>query len=852
MATTFDEFGNEIQVVTAEELVEQQNREFMAMGGADEDSGKAGVYYENDGTPSSNVAEQIYYENDGTPSSNVDPSVSQITQQNTKNAGTTVAGKGGNPAAKGTQTKPGIRTQNPLGNFSSYTYQLTLYMITPDAYDAFIASGRKNINAITNTASAQAANDYANSAAGVYLVAQSGGINNKTSMRAPGFNLDYYIDDLRITTATNGKSSLTSSNTTSMTFKILEPYGFSFITKLKTAAGMLQQYSKLKNYKNLENPSKQFFLLGIKFQGYDKDGNVVTGNSPGGSGSFEHFYDILLTSIKFKLDGKATTYTITAATTAPQTAYGTKRGRLLNDLTAVASTVEEALVGDGPGIQGIFTQINQQQVDMKNAGSIEIPNKYSVKFVGDKVSAIRNASVVTQYSDPDKTKWPLAPVKDTNQVNEKVSVTSSPDNTKKNILFKNDTPIQQVIQLLISQSDYIENALKVLYTTAAEPDESSDSPEDVKPRSNKTLSWYNVSAEIKNLGFDKKVNDFAYEITYIIQPYDTPVIMAFAAGKTTPYYGPHKRYDYWFTGKNSEIIEYSQSLDNSYFNVAIEAVGDSASTGGSTDIPLAAYKRQNVARQGRTGIGAEAANSYVNYLVDPGSYAQAKVSILGDPDFLVQDGISSINSLYNQFYGTDGFTINPNGGQVFIEIDFKEAVDYNNNTGTLDINSSILFWKYPPSIAKKIKGVSYMVIEVISNFSKGKFTQDLNCVINTFAGADGESSSGEGGRESANSPVTGQRTSSQQTGEGGNTPTGSTSTGLMQDDVTGVDEAIAQQEAENRAIEEANQADAFYNGNTGEITSPTGGFEENYPVQDDDASSDTPNYSGFDEGGREE
>jgi hypothetical protein len=92
---------------------------------------------------------------------------------------------------------------------------------------------------------------------------------------------------------------------------------------------------------------------------------------------------------------------------------------------------------------------------------------------------------------------------------------------------------------------------------------------------------------------------------------------------------------------------------------------------------------------------------------------------------------SSLNSAYRQFYGK-GFTINPNGGQVFIEIDFKEAVDYNLSTGLMDINESILFWNYSKEIRNLVKGVSYMVREVQHNFSKGKFTQELICNINTF------------------------------------------------------------------------------------------------------------------------
>ena len=47
------------------------------------------------------------------------------------------------------KNKPTIRT-NPLSYFSSSTYQLSLYMLTPDAYNAFYLSGYTNINNLTN------------------------------------------------------------------------------------------------------------------------------------------------------------------------------------------------------------------------------------------------------------------------------------------------------------------------------------------------------------------------------------------------------------------------------------------------------------------------------------------------------------------------------------------------------------------------------------------------------------------------------------------------------------------------------------------------------------------------------
>lgn len=144
-------------------------------------------------------------------------------------------------------------------------------------------------------------------------------------------------------------------------------------------------------------------------------------------------------------------------------------------------------------------------------------------------------------------------------------------------------------------------------------------------------------------------------------------------------------------------------------------------------------------------------------LFDPGAYTKAKVVILGDPDYLVQETPASINQVYNQFYGSDGFTINPNGGQVFIEIDFKEAVDYKNSDGLMSINESIYFWNYPAAVANKIKGVSFMVLDIEHSFRGGKFEQTLNCTINDFPGVLGTPASALGGRANA-TDATGART----------------------------------------------------------------------------------------------
>ena len=141
--------------------------------------------------------------------------------------GTSIPGKQQTPEAN-PKSPIEERMRNPLGEFSSYTYQITLYMISPGAYNAFVESGRVNINAIGNAQSVPSRAVDSNE--GVFIVAQSGGINRQQN-RAPYLDEDYYIDDLRIENHITGQSTRSATNAVDIKFKITEPYGFSFLTK---------------------------------------------------------------------------------------------------------------------------------------------------------------------------------------------------------------------------------------------------------------------------------------------------------------------------------------------------------------------------------------------------------------------------------------------------------------------------------------------------------------------------------------------------------------------------------------------------------------------------------------------
>lgn len=655
--------------------------------------------------------------------------------------------------------RPGKRLNNPLGSLSSYTYQLSLYMVSPDAYDAFIASGRRNLNLFNEQFAGSVAADQATDLEnrGVFLVAQSGG--SSPTERTSEFKYDYYIDDLSFKSLVNAKETAGPTGNIEFNFKITEPYGFSLISNLKKAQAKIRSSAT-------NNPTKQFFMLGIRFYGWDQSGRQVKGseivdgnpldfNASGSGAIFETFYDLVVSSIKFKIDGKASVYTFTAAATSPSYSVNLRKGMINTAAEVYGSTVREMISGP----KGLITLLNKEQQTLKDNGTITIPTVYKIKWVGD-AEQIGIASVVSE-SRTNKSTQVASQTKNTEEVNAAADTKSTPNNNQEKLNFTG-IPIIQAMDQIIARSKYIEDAMSKNYKDTNEANPETDSfPSDSSP--NRQFKWFRITPAISDIKWDEKIKDWAFTITYNINTYLVPIIDSPYIQNNVKYYGPHKRYDYWYTGQNSEITSYEQQLNNAYFNNVLggdpknTAVADSGNKeGNASSVPgQGPAVLTNTPAPGDTNGSSgtpngAAASSVRTTLYDPGSFATAKISILGDPDYLMQEvatGSTGLNKAYSRFYDDGGFTINPTGGQVFIEIDFKEGVDYSSNeftdsligvndlqssAGTLAINDSILFWDYNPEARKIIKGISYLLISVTNRFSKGAFTQTLSAVINDF------------------------------------------------------------------------------------------------------------------------
>jgi hypothetical protein len=642
------------------------------------------------------------------------------------------------------------RLKNPLSAFSSSTYQISLYMVSPETYNMLYANGD------TNKQQLFAASVDGSLGVGARLIAQSGGSQNKgADTRAAGFELDYYIDNLKIHSAISGTSTGTSSCISEISFNIIEPYGFSLITNLVRAANSLAKESNTPNYTDPQNPTKQFFVLGIRFQGYDKNGKVMTGADlyaedtmqTTSTGVFERFFDLTSFQMHFKIEGKATTYAIKAANTPIAVAHTTKRGKVSNDARIIAMNVAQAIGGlidssgaavpTTTGMKGLLDILNdnQQALVKQKPAAAEFANVYKLRFLDDTggVNSPIGKATLTRTTPKDKTRSAPAPANTTAGSNEATAVRSAPNLGTYTVTFKDGTPIMQAISEIIKHSSYMTDAQKTI--SQANEEANSIGPDgQLVTGGGSILRWYNLSTAVKIIGWDKIVGDWAYEITYVIQPYDTPTIATPYSNPPRGYYGPHKRYQYWYTGQNSEILQYECTLDNAWFNTTNNPNGSSSSQGGGADTATVPNLPDDGIKSGGLPGSMVAQNAYVTLLIDPGGTVVAKIKILGDPDYLTCNSPGGIKEPYNQFYNERDMTINANGGQVFIEIDFKESKDYakpdGSINGLMDINSNIMFnWKYPPEA--NIQGIAYKLNTCVSTFSNGTFTQQLEANLVT-------------------------------------------------------------------------------------------------------------------------
>jgi hypothetical protein len=248
---------------------------------------------------------------------------------------------------------------NVLDQYASYTYNLAWYLVTPTQYKVFANTLKPDTNQWNLLIQSGGAGPQKTASGATSIPGSITGSPTTQPIATTGrnkyFSLDYYIDNLTITSAITGKGTGYAHNATELEFEVTEPNGITLIDNLKAAV-----YTTYKK----DDPSaevlynKATFCLVIRFYGYDAQGNLITkvgrGTSINGTASpsdpsaiVVKYYPFTITELKYTIANKQIVYHIKGATIKDQFAAGTAYGVVNQEIELVGKTLGDILSGAG-------------------------------------------------------------------------------------------------------------------------------------------------------------------------------------------------------------------------------------------------------------------------------------------------------------------------------------------------------------------------------------------------------------------------------------------------------------------------------------------------------------------------
>lgn len=604
---------------------------------------------------------------------------------------------------------------NPLAKFISSTYTLSLYMIEPTKLGSFEGDSR----VITRS------NGY-------YLIAQSGGSDKNERLPVTvstdgilvGNNRhEFFIDSLTMNTIVNTKQSQIDNNPVSYGFrlKIIEPLGASFFQMLRSTFDYIKRLNPNMGLSTIDSSHflGQLYGLKISFHGYDIHGNIVR------NAVKDIFYTLKINSIKSKFDGRTNTYDIEAVSLHDYEGNA-KYATVPTNMTVVGATVQE-LMNDFSSKLNQYWQAQcddikknaeiQRQKNLRTDVLNPVPNTFEFDFSTHKFAALADSTFaplggVRQGASKTVTSTAKTP----SAANAKLESDPSSKTVNRTLYSENivaGTKIYTAISTILSKSLYISEQLDQIANREIESEQKSTT----KP-STKQASYYSVIPVVAVRKHDNTKNEYALNFKYVFVPF---AISYSTSNEISNLHSPilFRRYSYAYTGKNTEIKSFELNMDNTYYltGSTIPTLNELL----STTTTMVGTADGGTPNNPTTSPNSSIISNFIANFSDPGAKFSAKLSILGDPGYLIADprDIALGKS-------TDVLANSPFSRAAYFDVRFNVGIDYNYDTGLLDVSNKMKMNLLQTT--NDNNGMVFMVTTVTSNFHGGEFTQDLQSV----------------------------------------------------------------------------------------------------------------------------
>lgn len=700
----------------------------------------------------------------------------------------------------------GSAPTNKLHDYTSYTYRITLFLLTKNDYNALSTSPDKFVPTFSLISSGSG---FATPGS-LTPTTPSGSTKNVAttqtrSGRHPDFQTDFFIDNLRLTTVVGLNAKTKASNAVDISFNITEPYGLSLLDRLLSACETSGD--------NNPNYISQPYLLQIDLIASPADEKLIQMKQSNNIIDTKRIA-IKLLEMKIKPTGSGTTYACRAMP-FNHTAFSLTTAAMPVNMSVDAGTVGE-FFSSRDDLSKLFagelkSQDERLESDLKawlaNQGtSLTQPTPPEIEA---KLQALKNAtfynskSLTAAYNTymedvvkkqqltrlpPTKIAFniPAAEIAESPLVDE----TAQDNNANMNDLtssvgqagnsqrkktetfnFHAGTSIIEVIDQVMGKSQYLKNQIISLgkennEKQAAANDTNGNGRAADKPQP-KTLKWYKVVPTVALNEFDASRNDYSKTILYSILPYTAANTYHPNFPKTTAETAMAsvvREYNYIYTGKNQDIIKLDIDFDSTYYtqlttyrNQVARLGTDRSSDPGDilpTQFGFRANSQQTNLPHTIHVAGSNKDSNSMNTAANPtervladlkksiytsqrGDLLNIKVQIIGDPAFIKQDDIyynPGSPSEYLKFSqsrtNNSAAPITASGQilfdaqQVYVRVNFKNAVDIDDKIGIVNKQHTLTNGRTTDGT---FSGV-YRVLQVVSEFSRGEFTQTLDLI----------------------------------------------------------------------------------------------------------------------------
>jgi len=369
-------------------------------------------------------------------------------------------------------------------------------------------------------------------------------------------------------------------------------------------------------------------------------------------------------------------------------------------------------------VTGLLDALKRSQDEFLAKGAIEYPDTYNI--ILDPL--LEQAKVVPPGSVDLKGVPMAANQTARQQLDER---TQAVDKNSKKFSIVAGTSILQFLDQVVRNTTYIYDQQTKYYDPKTKKLEPNGKPANV-------TGWYRIGMQAVPQGanrYDRKRNDYAYDITYRVELYKINDSGDSDFFPDAQYRGVHKRYDYWFTGINTQVLDYQQDFNYLYYIVQNANSPPRTKTSNRREIRrYYAQPRAEQSDQMNEGAVGDPSAQLADYLYSPRDTSTVKLKIIGDPAWIeqgeVRGGLPKLGTLYNAFQ-PDG-TISYSGQEPLFEILWNKPRDYDLSEGLMDPGTLNFGADRLAGVAgDAVQSHVYRATKCLSTFSRGQFTQEL-------------------------------------------------------------------------------------------------------------------------------